>query len=203
MSPIVIDGFLFSSQRSISWINPNLSPFSLLLSHEKQKQIEFLRRHQHISTIDTSSPNRLLLATSNSGSFIPSSTIQIHKNQNAMGYCTLRNGSLHHSQSPMNMGVSNIGIMNPVSNVFHNPSSNTCTLPRHPNNHWPSYGGAIAGVRNVSQTITISGGPQSNQNSNQLMAMHTLGPARTRCMGLSEDDSEIPLMAKRDSTVWL
>lgn len=166
------------------------------------KQIEFLRRHQHISTIDTSSPNRLLLATSNSGSFIPSSTIQIHKNQNAMGYCTLRNGSLHHSQSPMNMGVSNIGVINPNSNVFHNPS-NTCTLPRHPNNHWPSYGGTIAGVRNVSQTITISGGPQPNQNSNQLLAMHTLGPARTRCMGLAEDDSEIPLMAKRDSTVWL
>lgn len=163
------------------------------------QQIEFLRRHQHISTIDTSSPNRLLLATSNSGNFIPSSTIQIHKNQNAIGYCTLRNGSLHHSQSPMNMG--NIGMMNPVSNVFHNPS-NTCTLPRHPNNNWPSYGGTIAGVRNVSQTITISGAPQSNPNSNQLMAMHTLGPARQRCqMGLLEDDSEMPLMSKRDSTV--
>jgi hypothetical protein len=117
-----------------------------------------------------------------------------------MGYCTLRNGSLH-SQSPMNMGMNNIGAMNPVSNVFHNPSSNTCTLPRHHNNQWPSYGGTIAGVRNVSQTITISGSQQP-QNSNQLMAMHNLGPARPpRVCMVSEDDSEIPLMAKRDSTV--
>lgn len=148
----------------------------------------------------------MLIATSNSGNFIPSSTIQIHKNHNAMGYCTLRNGSLH-SQSPMNMGMSNmnIGTMNPVSNVFHNPS-NTCTLPRHHNNNnniqWPSYGGTIAGVRNVSQTITISGNnSQQPQNSNQLMAMHNLGPARPRVCMVSEDDSEIPLMAKRDSTV--
>lgn len=167
------------------------------------KKVEFIRRRQHISTIDTNSPSRLLLASnasSNSSSFIPSSTIQIHKNHNAMGYCTLRNGSLHGGgPSPMNINTINMN-MSPVPKAFQNPS-NTCTLPRHHNNqHWPSYGGTIAGVRNMSQTITISGTQPPPPST---IAMHNLGPnARTRvCVGMSEEDAEIPLMMKRESTV--
>lgn len=166
-------------------------------------KVEFIRRRQHISTIDTNSPSRLLLASnvSSNSSFIPNSTIQIHKNHNAMGYCTLRNGSLH-GQSQMstanNMPMSGMG---GVPKQFQNPS-NTCTLPRHHNNHWPSYGGTIAGVRNMSQTITISGTQQPPLPPSTI-AMHNLGPnPRTRvCGGLSEEDVEIPLMMKRESTV--
>lgn len=170
-------------------------------------KIEFIRRRQHISTIDTNSPSRLLLASnmSSNSSFLPNSSIQVHKNHNAIGYCTLRNGSLH---GPSHMNSSNIMSMSPVPKAFQNPV-NTCTLPRHHNNqqplnNWPSYGGTIAGVRNVSQTITISG---SQPPPPSTIAMHNLGPApRPRiCVGggLPEDDAEMPLMMKRESTVWL
>ncbi|CRK89491.1 CLUMA_CG003227, isoform A [Clunio marinus] len=175
--------------------NPDVIPETI----DSDDQVEFLKRRQHISTIDTNSPSRLLLAsnvTSNNSSFIPSSTIQIHKNHNAIGYCTLRNGSLHGQPQ---MSATNSMSMSPVPKAFQNPS-NTCTLPRHHNNQWPSYGGTIAGVRNMSQTITISG---SQPQPPSTIAMHNLGPnARTRmCIGLAEDDPEIPLMLKRESTV--
>lgn len=168
-------------------------------SPSRMTQVEFIRRRQHISTIDTNSPSRLLLSnvSSNSSSFIPNSNIQIHKNHNAIGYCTLRNGALH-GQSQLN--TSNSMSMSPVPKAFQAPT-NTCTLPRHHNNqHWPSYGGTIAGVRNMSQTITISGTQPPPPST---IAMHNLGPnARTRvCVGLGEDDAEIPLMMKRESTV--
>jgi hypothetical protein len=186
---------------------PSHHYFTLSLS----LKVEFIRRRQHISTIDTNSPSRLLLASnlsSNSSSFIPNSTIQIHKNHNAMGYCTLRNGSLHgQSLGQSHMNTSNSMSMSPVPSAFQNPS-NTCTLPRHHNNHsaWPSYGGTIAGVRNMSQTITISGS-QPPPPPNQLLAMHNLGPNTRQqqqqriCIGLPEDDAEMPLMMKRESTV--
>jgi hypothetical protein len=186
--------------------------------------VEFIRRRQqHISTIDTSSPSRLLLASnasSNGSSFVPinavPSHIQIHKNNNAMGYCTLRNGSLHghHQQQFNDCGV----VMSPVPKQFQNPS-NTCTLPRghHNANHWPSYGGAIAGtaVRNMSQTITISQSQHQPPPPPSCLAMSSLGPnARPRvCIGLglppplhsssNEEDVETPLMLKRESSVIL
>lgn len=186
------DSFAFSLFSSFH------SSFFLALS--SWLQVEFIRRRQHISTIDTNSPSRLLLASnvsSNSSSFIPNSSIQIHKNHNAMGYCTLRNGA-HHSQSQMNSPNSMSMIPGPPKQ-FQNPS-NTCTLPRHHNNHWPSYGGTIAGVRNMSQTITISGNQPPPPST---IAMHNLGPnARARvCVGLSEEDIDVPLMMKRESTV--
>jgi hypothetical protein len=185
-------------------------------------QVEFIRRRQqHISTIDTSSPSRLLLASnaSSNSSFVPTngSHIQIHKtNNNAIGYCTLRNGSLHHQA----IG-SDCGMMSPVPKQFHNPS-NTCTLPRHHNtNHWPTYSGTIAGtaVRNMSQTITISQSQHQPPPPPSCLAMSSLGPnARPRvCIGLPppsnhqlhhqssliEDDAETPLMLKRESSVIL
>ena len=186
------------------------------LSVSSSLKVEFIRRRQHISTIDTNSPSRLLLASnlsSNSSSFIPNSNIQIHKNHNAMGYCTLRNGSLHGpSLGQSYSSASNSISMGPVPTAYSNPQ-NTCTLPRHHNNHsaWPSYGGTIAGVRNMSQTITISGS-QPPPPPNQLLAMHNLGPNTRQqqqlqqqrlCVGMPEDDAEMPLMMKRESTVWL
>jgi len=98
------------------------------------------------------------------------------------------------------MSPANNMAMAPMPKQFQNPS-NTCTLPRHHTNHWPSYGGTIAGVRNMSQTITISGQQPPPPST---IAMHNLGPQQARpriCMGLAEDDPEIPLMMKRESTV--
>jgi hypothetical protein len=179
----------------------------------RHKQVEFIRRRQqqHISTIDTSSPNRLLLASnaSSNSSFVPNSNIQIHKTHNAMGYCTLRNGSLHgpggHHMSGVQMANSGLS-MSPVPKSFQN-AANTCTLPRHHTNHWPSYAGTVAGtaVRNMSQTITIS---QSQPPPPSCIAMQSLGTnARPRvCIGLGinpEDDAETPLMLKHESSVVL
>lgn len=168
--------------------------------------MEFIRRRQHISTIDTSSPNRLLLASnaSSNSSFVPNSNIQIHKNHNALGYCTLRNGSLHgQQQQQQSISSSNSMSMSPVPKSFQN-ANNTCTLPRHPSHvahHWPSYGGTIAGVRNMTVNGIHTPPPPST------IAMQHLGPtARTRvCIGVPEDDVsvETPLMVKRESTVWL
>lgn len=190
-------------------------------------QVEFIRRRQqHISTIDTSSPSRLLLASnaSNGSSFVPinaASHIQIHKNNNPIGYCTLRNGSLHghHQQQFSAMGGNDCGVsISPVPKQFQNPS-NTCTLPRgfHNTNHWPTYGGTIAGtaVRNMSQTITISQSQHQPPPPPSCLAMSSLGAnARPRvCIGLglpppmhsssTEEDVETPLMLKRESSVIL
>lgn len=192
--------------------------------------MEFIRRRQqHISTIDTSSPSRLLLASnaSNGSSFVPVNTashIQIHKNNNnPIGYCTLRNGSLHghHQQQQQfssDCGGSGSVSISPVPKQFQNPS-NTCTLPRgyHNANHWPTYGGAIAGtaVRNMSQTITIAQSQHQPPPPPSCLAMSSLGPnARPRvCIGLgipapshtssTEEDVETPLMLKRESSVIL
>lgn len=175
-------------------------------------QVEFIRRRQqqHISTIDTNSPSRLLLASnaSSNSSFVPNSNIQIHKSHhNAIGYCTLRNGSLHGpSHMSAQMGNNSISMSPVPKSSFQNPS-NTCTLPRHHNNHWPTYSGTVAGtaVRNMSQTITIS---QSQPPPPSCIAMQSLGTnARPRvCIGLGinpEDDAETPLMLKHESSVVL
>lgn len=92
-------------------------------------------------------------------------------------------------------------------------SHNTSTLPRHPGNlmahQWPpSYGGSIAGVRNIT-SIPVNGShgtivppPPST------IAMQHLGPnGRPRIYqqsSLIEDEHatvETPLMMKMDSTV--
>lgn len=76
-------------------------------------QIDYIRRRQHISTIDTNSPTRGLLSqgTSNGQTYVPTGTggsnaggsvggmSQMRSSSggvsghNPMGYCTLRNGS--------------------------------------------------------------------------------------------------------------
>lgn len=87
---------------------------------------------------------------------------------------------------------------------------NTSTLPRHPgggvnaNHAWPSYGGTIAGVRN----ITVNGNNHIVPPPPSTIAMQHLGPnARPRIYqqtSVAEDDMatvETPLMVKRESTV--
>lgn len=78
-------------------------------------QIDYIRRRQHISTIETGcSPTRGLLSSTSSNtpplqsytrnlSSGPSSVIgnmTLHSTHNAIGYCTLRNGS----QNPTSIG---------------------------------------------------------------------------------------------------
>lgn len=85
-----------------------------------------------------------------------------------------------------------------MPNTYPNPQS-TCTLPRHPNQHWPSYGGTIAGVRHIPQVQMC--GPQQPPPSQ--IAMQHLNNRSRMCIGVAEDEASIdtPLMVKRESTV--
>lgn len=90
----------------------------------------------------------------------------------------------------------------PVPNSYPNPSA-TCTLPRHPNHqqqHWPSYGGTIAGVRHIPQ-VQICGSQQPPPPS--AIAMQHLNSRTRICIAVPEDEpsAETPLMVKRESTV--
>lgn len=107
----------------------------------------------------------------------------------------------------------------PVPNAYQNQMT-TCTLPRHPTqvtaHHWSSYGGTIAGVRQMPQ-VQISGLQTTAPPPPSQIAMHHLNSRATRhCIpgggggistGISLVDDEVtvetPLMVKRESTVWL
>lgn len=96
----------------------------------------------------------------------------------------------------------------------------TCTLPRHPTqgHHWTSYGGKIAGIRQMPQvqisgiqTTAAAAGPPPPPSQ---IAMHHLNTRAARhCIpggggvstGINLVDDEMtietPLMLKRESTV--
>ncbi|XP_050100509.1 protein turtle homolog B [Anopheles aquasalis] len=211
--------------------NPDVIPDTI----DSDDQMEYIKRRQHISTIDTSSPSRLLLTTAAAApnqTFIGTSmAAALHANHTtSLGYCTLRNGTPQASSSITNVSMCH------VPSTFTTASHATCTLPRHPiggsgggppsigmpgtgdrTHHWPSYGGTIAGVRNITaisvtsanQALTVGGGVGPQQlpppPPPSAIAMQHLGPtARTRvCLGLPEDDvsADTPLMMKRESTV--
>ena len=71
-------------------------------------QIDYIRRRQQISTIDTNSPKRVLTSTSTppppNQTYVPSQapTMPLHTGHTPIGYCTLRNGT----QPSANMGSS-------------------------------------------------------------------------------------------------
>uniref|UniRef100_A0A182T8J3 Uncharacterized protein n=1 Tax=Anopheles maculatus TaxID=74869 RepID=A0A182T8J3_9DIPT len=180
--------------------------------------MEYIKRRQHISTIDTNSPSRLLLTTTAPNqTFIGSSmAAALHANNHSstLGYCTLRNGAPQASNSITNVSMCH------MPSTFTTATHTTCTLPRHPvtggpgtlapnAHHWPSYGGTIAGVRNITAISVTSNqgspGAQQPPPPPSAIAMQHLGPtARTRvCIGLPEDEvsADTPLMMKRESTV--
>nr|XP_029723029.1 uncharacterized protein LOC109423245 [Aedes albopictus] len=193
--------------------NPDVIPDTI----DSDDQMEYIRRRQHISTIDTSSPSRLLLTTTAQSQNFMGSTMALHNNHTAsLGYCTLRNGV---PQPPAN-SVTNVS-MSHVPNTFTSASHVTCTLPRHPPSaagggiinsvgpagahHWPSYGGTIAGVRNMT-AISVTSSQQVVPPPPSTIAMQHLGGPQPRarvCIGLPEDDvsADTPLMVKRESTV--
>lgn len=168
----------------------------------------------------------MILSTNpaNNQHFVTNSLPPLHPNHNPLGYCTLRNGSSMHQQKQQQLqqqqqqqqhqqqhqSNSTTVSMSPVPNSFQTAHT-TCTLPRHPTqnhmtaaHHWPSYGGTIAGVRNMT-TITVSGANQPPPPPSSI-AMQHLGPTprpRGVCIGVQEDDisAETPLMIKRESTV--
>lgn len=89
----------------------------------------------------------------------------------------------------------------PVPNSFQNSSSN-CTLPRHPNQHWPPYGGTIAGVRHIPQMQIC--GAQAPPPPPSTIAMQHLNSRTRMCIGVPEEieaSADTPLMIKRESTV--
>ncbi|XP_058463277.1 hemicentin-1 isoform X2 [Malaya genurostris] len=192
--------------------NPDVIPDTI----DSDDQMEYIRRRQHISTIDTSSPSRLLLTTTaQSQSFMGSTMALQHSNHSAnLGYCTLRNGV---PQPAVAGSVTNVSMSHVPNSFTHAGSHATCTLPRHPigagtinpagAHHWPSYGGTIAGVRNMT-AISVSSSPQPVPPPPSTIAMQHLGgpqgPRGARvCIGLPEDDvsADTPLMVKRESTV--
>ncbi|XP_055588000.1 protein turtle [Uranotaenia lowii] len=198
--------------------NPDVIPDTI----DSDDQMEYIRRRQHISTIDTSSPSRLLLTTT-AGTTGPSqsfmgSTMALHSSSHSasLGYCTLRNGGIP-GQPPGILGSTNVSMSHMPPSTFTPVSAHTtCTLPRHPvsaaglmnpggPHHWPSYGGTIAGVRNMT-AISVTSSQQAIPPPPSTIAMQHLGPqpGRTRvCIGLPEDDvsADTPLMVKRESTV--
>lgn len=113
----------------------------------------------------------------------------------------------------------------PVPAAYQNQMS-TCTLPRHPAqvtaHHWSSYGGTIAGVRQIPH-VQISG-LQTPLPPSQIVMHHLNTRATRHCIGgntasgvssvggitgistgvsLVDDEVtvETPLMVKRESTV--
>lgn len=56
-------------------------------------QLDYIRRRQHISTIDTNSPTKRLLTGANLSHTHAPSDFSMHSNHSNLGYCTLRNGS--------------------------------------------------------------------------------------------------------------
>ncbi|XP_046401604.1 hemicentin-1 [Ischnura elegans] len=124
------DGTNTDSDEKNPDIIPQANAASYFLPLEPEEQ-EFLRKRQHISTIETQSPARL----QSPGSFA--------------GYCTLRNGM------PL-QDLNNIGSkpkMKPVEGGVPYPQ---CTLPRQ---HWPSYSG-MASVGGPGSTMTMGRMPQ-------------------------------------------
>ncbi|KAL5284444.1 hypothetical protein ACFFRR_006630 [Megaselia abdita] len=144
--------------------NPDIIPDTI----DSDDQIDYIRRRQHISTIDTGcSPTRGLLSSTSSNtpppqkynnniSSGPSSVIggmTLHSTHNAIGYCTLRNGS----QNPTSIG--NL-TMNQPPHVYSN-SIATCTLPRHPNQMWPgNYVGGTTTIRHLQPIPSMHQLPQ-------------------------------------------
>lgn len=106
-----------------------------------------------------------------------------------------------------------------VPNTYHNAGT-TCTLPRHPNSNshqpqlWPTYGGTIAGVRQMSQ-VQVNGPPSAShqlpQQQQQVfppppstIAMQHLNTRTRICItGVPEAEAaaNTPHMVKRESTV--
>ncbi|XP_055904253.1 uncharacterized protein LOC129940050 [Eupeodes corollae] len=135
--------------------NPDIIPETI----DSDDQIDYIRRRQHISTIDTScSPTRGLLSSSTPPpQKYNSSGMTLHSSHpNAMGYCTLRNGG----QPPSSVGTLS---MNPPPHIYSN-SIAQCTLPRHTNHMWPGYSGAVPGVRPLQPIPSLHQLPQQQQS---------------------------------------
>ncbi|XP_039436000.2 uncharacterized protein LOC120417845 [Culex pipiens pallens] len=224
--------------------NPDVIPDTI----DSDDQMEYIRRRQHISTIDTSSPSRLLLTTTSAVASqaqqqnFMGSTMTLGGNHASLGYCTLRNGG-GMGLGPQNQVVTNVSMAHGVGpSAF---TSSTCTLPRHPAaaglslggpgvsmapHHWPSYGGTIAGVRNLTAISVTSSQHTIPPPPPSTIAMQHLGGAGTLPRGggagasfldhqqhqqqhqqqqprsrvcLAEEDvsADTPLMVKRESTV--
>ncbi|XP_065355312.1 nephrin [Calliphora vicina] len=121
--------------------NPDVVPESM----DPDEQIDFIRRKQQISTIESScSPTRNLLSNTPPPQQYASG-MTLHSSHN-MGYCTLRSG----------LQASSVGgslSMNVTPHVYSS-SIAQCTLPRHSNQHlWTNYNNILTGVRHM-QPIT-------------------------------------------------
>nr|CAD7194808.1 unnamed protein product [Timema douglasi] len=217
--------------------NPDIIPQPSTV--DSDEHTDFLRKRQHISTIETTSPSRSLLQSGLQG---PGYT----------GYCTLRNGMplqdlnsigskpkmekpppVHPSEIRTLVSSSSAVDLNTTSALANYATevkptveggypTGTCTLPRQ---HWPSYGGGVAGVRHHPSSAPLVGAvPMTGMcasyphhshphvHHGTLSEVGVLGHSQKQPLiiaspplPLSEDDqatAETPLMiTKRESTV--
>ncbi|EDS45463.1 conserved hypothetical protein [Culex quinquefasciatus] len=210
--------------------NPDVIPDTI----DSDDQMEYIRRRQHISTIDTSSPSRLLLTTTSAVASqaqqqnFMGSTMTLGGNHASLGYCTLRNGG-GMGLGPQNQVVTNVSMAHGVGPTAAGLSLGGPGVSMAPH-HWPSYGGTIAGVRNLTAISVTSSQHTIPPPPPSTIAMQHLGGAGTLPRGggagasfldhhqqqhqhqqqqprsrvcLAEEDvsADTPLMVKRESTV--
>ncbi|XP_046804589.1 uncharacterized protein LOC124419400 [Lucilia cuprina] len=123
--------------------NPDVVPESM----DPNEQIDYIRRKQQISTIESScSPTRNLL-TNTPPPQQYASGMTLHSSHN-MGYCTLRSG-LQTSSVVGSLSMS-------VTPHVYSSSIAQCTLPRHTNQHlWTNYNNILTGVGHLQPITTM------------------------------------------------
>ncbi|XP_065168028.1 nephrin isoform X3 [Atheta coriaria] len=144
-----------------------------------EEALEYSRKRQHVSTIETS-PNRSLLHQAAPG------------NSGYMGYCTLRNGiPIHEMSAPPQQKLHNPQIMQPYA---------ACTLPRQPP-QW-QYGPVSHLPPGVYPTIQYRGAHPAPQGRPRPPPRDAPIPLQPLGGGDEEPSADTPLMVnKRESTV--
>ncbi|XP_066262553.1 nephrin-like isoform X2 [Euwallacea similis] len=154
--------------------NPDIIPQPI----DVDESLDYARRKQHVSTIETSPSRSLLHQAGNSG---------------YMGYCTLRNGMpMHELNAQTKM------IPGPAQMI---PYSTTCTLPRQPPQQWQY--GPVSHLPPGMYPVQYRGGPIAQQRLRSTQTREPPIPLQPLPIATEEEPSpETPLMAnKRESTV--
>ncbi|XP_060532294.1 nephrin-like isoform X2 [Cylas formicarius] len=141
--------------------------------------LDYSRKKQHVSTIETSPSRSLLHQAGNSG---------------FMGYCTLRNGMPLHELNAQSKLL-------PAPAQMINPYNTSCTLPRQPPQPWQY--GPVSHLPPGVYPLSYRGVPLQQQRLRSTQTREPPIPMQPLATAAEEEPSpETPLMAnKRESTV--
>ncbi|KAL1513584.1 hypothetical protein ABEB36_002979 [Hypothenemus hampei] len=155
--------------------NPDIIPQPI----DVDDMLDYTRRKQHVSTIETSPSRSLLPQAGNSG---------------YMGYCTLRNGMPMHELNTQSKIVPHPAQMIPAYNT-------TCTLPRQPPQQWQY--GPVSHLPPGLYPVQYRGASIAQQRLRSTQTREPPIPLQPLPVATEEEPSpETPLMAnKRESTV--